>query len=399
MPPTAVLHGLTRVRTTAYGLLAALVFAASAQAAPSPGGAYSTPMPRVGSLQCRSACAGATYAQAGSVLLIRGRNLEGAELVTFMGARAAGDEVAVEPERVAATRLTVRVPTGAASGAVVVTNGDGATSAVTRATRLHVETVRTRRVNASNGPKIEIAVTGRKVFFDADRRPTLTYVVRGEAAHVFVEVVRVADGVAVARYDQGVALPDVPGVVAWDGFTAGEASAEGRYEFRVHAVDQAGARASSQGAGGEAAVSPDSFIFLRHRFPIRGAHDYGSGIAAFGGARDHKGHDVFAECGTPLVAARGGVVKFKEFHGRAGHYVVIDGEATGVDYVYMHLRDAAMVEKGDRVRTGQQIGFVGDTGRADGCHLHFELWDQPGWYTGGRPFDPLSHLKAWDRFS
>jgi murein DD-endopeptidase MepM/ murein hydrolase activator NlpD len=39
---------------------------------------------------------------------------------------------------------------------------------------------------------------------------------------------------------------------------------------------------------------------------------------------------------------------------------------------------------------------VGDTGRASGCHLHFEEWTAPGWYAGGKPFDPLPDLRAWD---
>lgn len=397
MPLNAVLPGLRGARTTAYVLVAAVAPASIAQAAPNPGGAYSSPTPVVSSLQCRTACAGASYAQPGSVLLIRGRNLEGSELVTFAGLEAAGDEVTVEPERVAAKRLTVRVPTGAVSGPVVVTNGDGAGSAPVRASRLHVEAVETRSVGSGAGPKVEIAVTGRKVFFDADRRPTLTYMVRAEPAHVIVQLTRLSDGVAVARWDQGIVVPDAPGLVSWDGLTDGVVSKEGRYEFHIYAENSAGARASS--APSAPAAGPDSFIFLRHRFPIRGAHAYGTGTAAFGGGRGHQGLDVFAECGTPLVAARGGTVKFKDFQSRAGNYVVIDGEATDVDYVYMHLQDAAMVSKGDRVRTGQQIGFVGDTGHADGCHLHFELWNGAGWYTGGRVFDPTPHLKAWDRFS
>ena len=105
---------------------------------------------------------------------------------------------------------------------------------------------------------------------------------------------------------------------------------------------------------------------------------------------------MFAACGTPVVAARGGVVQFKQFHSAAGYYVVIDGARTGTDFVYMHLREAALVGKGDKVKTGQPIGFVGDTGRADGCHLHFEEWTAPGWYDGGSPFDPLPDLRAWD---
>jgi len=68
----------------------------------------------------------------------------------------------------------------------------------------------------------------------------------------------------------------------------------------------------------------------------------------------------------------------------------------GVDHAYMHLRDPALVTKGARVATGRLIGYVGDTGDAVGCHLHFEEWAAPGWYTGGRPFDPLPDLQAWD---
>jgi murein DD-endopeptidase MepM/ murein hydrolase activator NlpD len=78
---------------------------------------------------------------------------------------------------------------------------------------------------------------------------------------------------------------------------------------------------------------------------------------------------------------------------------VIDGAGTGVDYVYMHLKAPALVEKGDTVSTGQPIGEVGDTGDANGCHLHMELWSAPGWYTGGSAFDPLPSLKKWDRQS
>ena len=65
----------------------------------------------------------------------------------------------------------------------------------------------------------------------------------------------------------------------------------------------------------------------------------------------------------------------------------------------MHLREAALVDEGDRVRTGQLIGYVGDTGDATGCHLHFEMWTAPGWYDGGHPFDPLPSLMAWDKTS
>jgi murein DD-endopeptidase MepM/ murein hydrolase activator NlpD len=65
----------------------------------------------------------------------------------------------------------------------------------------------------------------------------------------------------------------------------------------------------------------------------------------------------------------------------------------------MHLRDAALVDEGERVRTGQLVGYVGQTGSASGCHLHFEMWRAPGWYDGGSPMNPLPSLLNWDKTS
>lgn len=139
-----------------------------------------------------------------------------------------------------------------------------------------------------------------------------------------------------------------------------------------------------------------------HVFPVRGRHDFGGARAGFGSGRaghSHQGQDVFASCGTPLVAARGGTVQMRGYHAAAGHYVVIDGEGTELDYGYMHLTSRTPFQKGDTVASGQRIGSVGDSGNARGCHLHFELWSTPGWYEGGRPIDPLRALKAWDSWS
>jgi murein DD-endopeptidase MepM/ murein hydrolase activator NlpD len=63
----------------------------------------------------------------------------------------------------------------------------------------------------------------------------------------------------------------------------------------------------------------------------------------------------------------------------------------------MHLRDGSLlVSKGAKVAAGQQLAAVGDTGRAEGYHLHFEIWPD-GWYAGGgsAPIDPLPDLLAW----
>lgn len=131
-------------------------------------------------------------------------------------------------------------------------------------------------------------------------------------------------------------------------------------------------------------------------FPIAGRHDLGqSETNNFGGARGHQGQDLFASCGTPLVSPVAGTVTEKRTDGTAGNYLVLQ-DAAGQSYVFMHMRDAALVSKGAAVGAGQKVGYVGQSGNAQGCHLHFEIWTSPGWYQGGKAVDPLPRLKAWD---
>lgn len=135
-------------------------------------------------------------------------------------------------------------------------------------------------------------------------------------------------------------------------------------------------------------------------YPVAGVHDYGGDGARFGRARSghsHQGQDIFARCGTPLLAVRAGRVRYAGYQAAAGHYIVIDGASPDIDYAYMHLRRAAVFGTGAAVATGARIGDVGESGNARGCHLHFEMWSAPGWYAGGHPFDPLPQLRAWDR--
>jgi murein DD-endopeptidase MepM/ murein hydrolase activator NlpD len=129
-------------------------------------------------------------------------------------------------------------------------------------------------------------------------------------------------------------------------------------------------------------------------FPIAGKHEIGTTVAQrFGGPRGHQGQDVFAACGTPLVAAHPGVVQHVDFESRAGNYIVIQ-MADGGSEAYMHMAAPSTLTVGTPVAAGQPIGLVGDTGDAEGCHLHFEYWTAPGWYEGGSPIDPLPLLEA-----
>jgi hypothetical protein len=132
-------------------------------------------------------------------------------------------------------------------------------------------------------------------------------------------------------------------------------------------------------------------------FPIAGRFRWGTATNHFGGGRGHQGEDVFAECGTPLVALADATVQFRaDGHARAGNYLVLQTEDEQ-SFTYMHLQAPALVVRGDRVRAGQRIGAVGDTGNANGCHLHFEQWTAPGWYEGGHAVDPLPLLRRLQR--
>jgi murein DD-endopeptidase MepM/ murein hydrolase activator NlpD len=141
--------------------------------------------------------------------------------------------------------------------------------------------------------------------------------------------------------------------------------------------------------------------YRKHRFPVRGPHDYGGPGSRFGAPRSghtHRGQDIAAAQGTRLVSAAQGRVHFRGYQaGGAGYYLVIRGKG-GADAVYMHLLRQAKVAPGERVAAGQEIGRVGCTGSCFGAHLHFELWT-PHWFDGGHPYDPLRKLRSWDRFS
>jgi murein DD-endopeptidase MepM/ murein hydrolase activator NlpD len=128
-------------------------------------------------------------------------------------------------------------------------------------------------------------------------------------------------------------------------------------------------------------------------FPVGGAYDFGTAVNGFGGGRNHQGQDILASCGTPVLAVRSGRVDWVRWQGAAGNYAVVTA-ADGTSQAYMHLLKPASPKQGQRVSAGEQIGQVGQTGRASACHLHFEMWTAPGWYRGGVAVDPLPMLRS-----
>ncbi|HEX5713656.1 MAG TPA: peptidoglycan DD-metalloendopeptidase family protein [Solirubrobacterales bacterium] len=244
--------------------------------------------------------------------------------------------------------------------------------------------------------------TPRKSFYFGFRFPRVSYTISSSQPQndLVIEVVNEAGEVVKTFYRNDVA-PDVANSIRWDGTTnEGKPARNGRYSFRI-GPQTAEAPAARRATQSTAPLSL-SFDFYGYAFPILGAHEYGSSMGRFGAGRSghtHQGQDVMAACGTPLVAARGGVVQFAGYHAAAGNYLVIDGKGTGYDFMYAHLAEPTPLQAGETVRTGQPIGIVGDTGSASGCHLHFEMWGTPGWYEGGSPIDPLGFLQKWDAYS
>ena len=153
-----------------------------------------------------------------------------------------------------------------------------------------------------------------------------------------------------------------------------------------------------------AVAAPPALAGHAYRYPLRGAHNYGDlRVTGFGVKRAngsiHLGQDIIADCGRPIVAAHAGVVKSVGYSQGYGNYVVIGGKGTRFDFVYGHMKGRSWVGRHKRVRAGQRLGAVGQTGSDSGvCHLHFELW-KGRWFAGGSRTDPLPHLQAWDRYS
>jgi Peptidase family M23 len=393
-------------RAGALALCVGVLTPAAAAQAPGGGGMY-VAQPKVMKVSCVSRCASKKRARGGSGLRITGTGLAAVQEVVFYGSYGQGDDVSTPVRPRSDSLLRARVPRAAVTGPVSVSTAHGATSPPSAPVTIMPPPPPAPNAVLSpvpgpsdaGAPLIETGTSRTKAFVGARRAVTFSYRVTGPPPSALtVELVRAADGSVVKSWAP-VPVPGAIQSVTWNGRLGSAAAAVGRYSFRLTAATEAGAVARSAQTSD---LGRDAFDLYDHVFPVRGHHDYGGFGAGFGAWRaghSHQGHDVFAACDTRLVAARGGRVKFVQYHAAAGYYIVIDGGGSDIDYAYMHLAEPSPFQAGDRVFTGQRIGSVGDSGNARGCHLHFELWSAPGWYDGGAPFDPLPALQAWDSWS
>jgi murein DD-endopeptidase MepM/ murein hydrolase activator NlpD len=114
-------------------------------------------------------------------------------------------------------------------------------------------------------------------------------------------------------------------------------------------------------------------------FPVQGRDSRAAqsfwGADRDGGARSHQGVDIFAPRGTPVLAASDGVVRWVGENRLGGNVVFLADPARGHSLYYAHL-DRQAVATGQSVRTGDTLGFVGNTGNARTTrpHLHFGVY-------------------------
>jgi hypothetical protein len=140
-------------------------------------------------------------------------------------------------------------------------------------------------------------------------------------------------------------------------------------------------------AGGASAAPPQKLVF-----PVLGTVAYSDDFGQARPGGTHQGIDILATKRSLALAAEAGRVEFWKSSASAGCMLYLHG-ASGTDYYYIHLNNdlsakndnrgrcvagtayAKGLKNGSKVVAGQPVGFVGDSGDADGmhAHLHFEL--------------------------
>jgi hypothetical protein len=143
-------------------------------------------------------------------------------------------------------------------------------------------------------------------------------------------------------------------------------------------------------------------------FPVAGATTYTDDFGQARAGGTHEGNDLMAAKKTPAIAVESGKVKFWTTSANAGCMLYLYGDS-GTTYLYIHLNNdvtmkndnrgtcvagmsyAKGLKTGARVTAGQQIGYVGDSGDANGIasHLHFEVHPN-----GGGAVDPFPYLQS-----
>ena len=169
--------------------------------------------------------------------------------------------------------------------------------------------------------------------------------------------------------------------------------------------------ALSLGLSASAADAAPAGKVPRLVFPILGEATWTDDFGDARGQGSHEGNDILAPRRALALAAEAGRVKFWTTSSRAGCMLYLEG-ASGTEYLYIHLNNdltdandnrgkcvpgvayADGLQSGAKVAAGEPIGFVGDSGDANGIHPHLHFEVHPN---GGAATNPFPHLKRASR--
>jgi hypothetical protein len=143
-------------------------------------------------------------------------------------------------------------------------------------------------------------------------------------------------------------------------------------------------------------------------FPVAGATTYTDDFGQPRAGGPHQGNDLLAVKKTPVVAVEAGKIKFWTTSASAGCMLYLYGDS-GTNYDYIHLNNdltmgndnrgkcvpgvayARGLKDGAKVTAGQLLGYVGDSGDANGIHPHLHFEVHPG---GGAAVSPFPYLQT-----
>jgi len=101
----------------------------------------------------------------------------------------------------------------------------------------------------------------------------------------------------------------------------------------------------------------------------------------------HQGIDIFNAEGTPIHAAKAGVIASVGW-GLGGEFLVVIGHSGGMQTWYAHMEPRYVVRVGEYVQQGQLVGYMGNTGHSTGTHLHFAVYLD----NGKTPVNPRNYF-------
>lgn len=180
-------------------------------------------------------------------------------------------------------------------------------------------------------------------------------------------------GAGVVALGAGAALPDHADPLGIAAASANEDLAE-----RLLAGDRASRGDSRETAGNSNQPAPDVWLL-----PVRTYH-----VTSLYGTRWgklHAGVDLGASEGTPIYAAAAGIVTLSRWNGGYGYVVQIDHDG-GITTIYAHA-SKLLAKEGQKVKAGDLIAKVGNTGHSYGAHLHYEI------RIDGTPIEPTAFMK------